>query len=332
MSCKSTMPALVTGATGLVGNNLVRHLLELGRPVRALVFGDDEPLKGLEIERVAGDVCNPVGLTQATRGIDVVYHVAGAVSIDKDQRRTLLEDVNVQGTANVVQACLDSGVRRLVHFSSIHALSYLPKDRPIDETRELALDGARHLAYDHTKARGELAVLEGVQRGLDAVIVNPVGIFGPYDFLPSTGGELLLQLTGRKLAGLVRGGFYWVDARDVVRAAVLAEERGRRGERYILAGGYATFKSIACWVEEVTGAKPPWLNVPIWLARAAAPLAAWGSRLAGHRPLFTPESIRIITCHQSIETTKAADELGFRPRSIQESVQDSVRWLRDHTA
>ena len=332
MSGNSTNLTLVTGATGLVGNNLVRHLRKIGRPVRALVFGDDESLCGLDVERVCGDVRDPASLKRAMEGVEVVYHLAASISIDDDQRRSRLTSVNADGTANVVQACLDNRVRRLIHFSSIHALSYHPKNEPIDESRALALDLSIHLQYDRSKAIGETRVLEGVERGLDAVILNPVGIFGPNDFGPSTGGELLLQMANRNLLGLVRGGYSWVDVRDVVQAAVAAEQRGQRGQRYILAGEYATFESIAAWVEEAAGAKPPPFSVPIWLAKCAAPILAWSSRLARHRPLFTPESIRIVTCHQKINTTKAADALGFRSRSIRESVQDSVRWLQEHVA
>ena len=332
MSGNSTNLTLVTGATGLVGNNLVRHLRKSGRPVRALVFGDDKALRNLDVEHVAGDVRDPESLKRAMKGVDVVYHLAASISIDDDHRRSRLSSVNADGTANVVQACLDNDVRRLVHFSSIHALSYHPKAEPIDESRGLSLDPSLHLQYDRSKAIGETKVLEGVERGLDAVILNPVGIFGPNDFGPSTGGELLLQLANRRLLGLVRGGYFWVDVRDVVQAAVAAEQRGHRGQRYILAGEYATFESIAAWVEEATGAKPPPFNVPIWLAKCIAPIVSWASRLTRHRPLFTPESIRIVTCHQKINTTKAADDLDFRPRSIRESVQDSINWLRDYAA
>ncbi|MBN2291624.1 MAG: NAD-dependent epimerase/dehydratase family protein [Pirellulales bacterium] len=330
MSGNPAMLTLVTGATGLVGNNLIRHLLQLGRPVRALMFDDDESLRGLDIERVAGDVRDPADLKRAIEGVDIVYHLAAAISIDDDHRRTHIDSINIEGTANVVRACLDAGVKRLIHFSSIHALSYFPKDDAIDESRALALDQARHLRYDHTKAVAETKVLEGVERGLDAVILNPVGIFGPNDFVPSTGGELLLQLARRELPGLVRSGFYWVDARDVVHAALAAEERGRRGHRYILAGEYATFEQIAKWVQQATGARPPLLNIPIWMAKAAVPLVVRLSRLNGHRPLFTSESVQIITCHQKITTTKAAEELGFRPRPVRESVLDSINWLQGH--
>jgi len=323
---------LVTGASGFVGNNLVRHLLQLGRSVRALANGNNESLDGLDIERVDGDIREPAAMKRAMRKIDVVYHVAAAISIDNDERRRQLETVNVAGTANVVEACLAANVRRLIHFSSIHALSWKPKDQPIDETRELALEPSLHLPYDCTKANGEQRVLEGIRRGLDAVILNPVGIFGPGDFGPSPGGEFLLQLANRQLPGLVNGGYYWVDVRDVASAAVAAEHRGHCGARYILASEFATFQSIGRWVQEVTGAKPPRFTFPVWLAQAIAPFAVRRSRRTGLRPLITPESIQIVTCHQKIATTKARDELGFVPRPVRDSVQDAIRWLLERQA
>jgi dihydroflavonol-4-reductase len=142
----------------------------------------------------------------------------------------------------------------------------------------------------------------------------------------------LIQLAQRRLPALVRAGYYWADVRDVVQAAVSAETRGQRGQRYILAGEYATFKTIAQWIHQAVGAKPPRLNLPVWVARAAAPLVARFSRLFGGKPLITPETIQIITCHQKIETNKAAVELGFSPRPLEQTVKDSIHWLLEHAA
>jgi len=329
MNENANQPTLVTGATGFVGNNLVRHLLSLGRKVRVLVRQPDKKsLCGLDIESIVGDVLQPESLHRAMTGVSTVFHLAGAISIE-GQQDAVIRQVNVEGTTNVVDACLQSDVERLVHFSSIHALSYLPKDQPVDETRPLALDPAKHLAYDQSKAAGEQKVLAGIQSGLNAVILNPVGIFGPHDFGPSPGGEFLLQLMRRKLPGLVQAGYYWVDVRDVAMAAVAAETKGRCGERYILPGQYGTFKSIAGWVHEISGARPPLLNVPIWMAKMSAPLVVWYSRRLGIRPLVTPEAIEIVGCHQNISTRKAAVELGFQTRPLQETIADTVRWLQN---
>jgi len=323
-------PVLVTGASGFVGNNLVRYLLQRGRKVRTFVRDPDNiSLGGLNVESCLGDVLHPASLLAAMADVSTVFHLAGAISID-GQQHSRMRQVNAKGTANVVDSCLESGVGRLVHFSSIHALSYLPKDQPIDECRELALDPDKHLAYDQSKAAAEQQVLTGITRGLNAILLNPVGIFGPHDFDPSPGGEFLQQLIHRKLPGLVQGGYYWVDVRDVVRAAVLAEEKGRSGEKYILAGDYATFKSISSWVQEACGSRPPFLNIPISFAKIVAPLIVWYSRWLGIRPLVTPEAIQIIGCHQNISTDKAAVELGFQTRPIKETLIDTVNWMQDN--
>jgi dihydroflavonol-4-reductase len=321
---------LVTGAAGFVGNNLVRHLLRLGRPVRVLVRHDEnQSLRELDVETIIGNVLEPASLQTAMAGVASVFHLAGAISID-GQHDGDMRKVNVEGTANVVNACLTTKVKRLVHFSSIHALSYFPKDKPIDESRELAIDPRRHLAYDQSKAAGELEVQAGIKKGLNAVFLNPVGIFGPHDYGPSPSGEFIQQLMHRKLPALVQAGYYWVDVRDVAVAAVAAETRGRAGERYILCGEYANFKTIARWVQASCGARPPLLNVPVNLARFATPFVTWYSKLLGQRPLVTPESIEIVVCHQNVATSKAAEELGFQARSLQETIDETVGWLQNH--
>ncbi len=320
---------LVTGASGLVGNNLVRHLLQHGRPVRVLARRRDEiSLSGLSVETFVGDVLEPRSIAPLMEGVGTVFHLAGAISID-GQSDTLMKQVNVGGTANVVEACLEHQVDRLIHFSSIHAFSPFPKHEPINESRGLALDPVKHLPYDHSKAAGEQKVREGVKRGLNAVILNPVGILGPHDFGPSPGGEFLVQLMHRKLPGLVQAGYHWVDVRDVAKAAVAAESQGRIGENYILAGEHATFAQIANWVRDFSGARPPFINVPIWVARFAAPWVARYSRLTGIRSLITPEAIQIVECHQHIDTNKADIDLGFQPRPLRETIEDSVQWFQE---
>ncbi len=322
---------LVTGGSGFVGNNLVRHLLSLGRRVRVLSQRPARSLEGLEVDVVTGDLFDAEQLDRAMAGVEVVYHLAAVISIDRREDRSLMMRVNVEGTRRVVAAALKNGVRRFVHLGSIHALSYAPRNRPIDESRKLAHQTDPHaLPYDLSKAAGQRIVTEGVERGLDAVILNPVGIIGPYDFNPSAAGEMLLQLMQRRLPGLVRAGYYWVDARDVAAAAVAAELRGKTGEHYIVKGEYATFARIADYVYQDTGVKPPKINVPVWTARGVAPMAVWLSRFTGRRPLVTPEAIEIVSRHQNIETDKAEQELGFQHRPLQTTISDSIAWFQQH--
>lgn len=322
------MTTLITGANGLVGANLVRALLAQKRDVRVLLHHNDSALTGLPIARVYGDVCDPNVLNEAMQGVTVVHHLAAKISLDGTGHEAM-QRINVGGTEQVVAAGLKAEVKRLIHYSSIHALSAHPRTEPIDESRALALsDGA--IAYDRTKALAEQAVLTGVQEGLNAVILNPVGMIGPWDFQPSQMGELLLKLARRQLPGVVDAGFYWVDVRDVCAAGIAAETLGECGERYILHGTYATMKAIAECVAQHTGVPAPRLNTPLWMARMAAPFAENWSRWTQQRPLFTRESVEVLSTHQDIQTMKAKDALDFTARPLTETIQNSVDWLRSH--
>jgi dihydroflavonol-4-reductase len=320
------MPVLVIGAAGHVGGNLVRALLAAGRKVRATVYRDERALAGLDVERVHADVLDPASLAAAMAGVDVVYHLAAIIAIAGELESRVAE-VNVHGPRHVAQACLDAGVRRLIHFSSIHAFEQLPLDQPLDETRGASGPGAP--TYDRTKAAGEREILAAVERGLDAVIVNPTSVLGPFDFKPGPMGDVLLRLGRGKMPALVQPGFDFVDVRDIVAGAFAAEERGRRGERYLLPGHYATFPQLAALMAQASGRPAPRLVTPLWLARVGAPfLGAW-CKVTGGRPLYTSESLDILSrSHPDIRGDKAARELGYRTRPLEETVRDTWDWFR----
>ena len=325
---RSSETVVVTGASGHLGANLVRQLLAAGRSVRVLVYGETRPLDGLDVERVPGDVLDEGSLQAAFRGAGVVYHLAAFISILGSQRGRL-EAVNVGGTRNVVRACLAEGVRRLVHFSSIHAFRQFPLDEPLDESRVLS-DAGKAPAYDQSKARAEREVLAGVERGLDAVILNPTAVLGPFDFEPSRMGRVLRDLQAGALPALVAGGFDWVDARDVCTAAMAAEARGRRGERYLLSGTYLSVAGLAALVAEVSGRRAPRVVLPQWLARPMAPLAELLSRITGAEPRLTRDSmVALRTGNPQVRNDKARAELGFSPRPLRVTVEDTLRWFRE---
>jgi dihydroflavonol-4-reductase len=322
------MVVAVTGACGHVGANLVRALLERGRRVRALVHTDRRALEGLAAEQVAVDILDPNSVRRALAGAEVVYHLAAFISLfNRDRKR--MYDINVGGTRNVVLACAENRVRRLVHFSSIHAFSSKPRRELITENRALA--GPRgSMAYDWTKAEAEREVQSAVSRGLDAVIVNPTAILGPCDFKLSSLGTFLLALHDGTLRALVRGGFNWVDVRDVVEGALAAEQLGRPGERYLLSGTWCTVKELAKLAEEVTGKKAPAFTAPMWLARAGVPFAVAIARLRGVSPLFTGGSLYALRNHRHISHAKASAELGYAPRPLRETVRDTFSWFGSH--
>jgi dihydroflavonol-4-reductase len=319
------MKTLVTGATGHVGANLVRALVAQGRRVRALVHSADaRAIDGLDVERVYGDVRDGSAMRRALCGVDVVYHLAAIISIDGD-RDGAVKDVNVRGAHNVARIALEAGVRRMVHVSSIHAFDPHPLDRPLDETRAWAT--GRHPAYDRSKAEGEAAVRRVVDAGLDAVIVNPTSVVGPYDFRRSRMGRFFLDLYRRRLPALPRGGFDWVDARDVAHGLIAAETYGRRGEGYLLGGHYLSMVALARLAEQVTGVRAPRQILPMTLLRFLAPFATVAAHLQGADPLLTRESLRALRGNPVVRYDKSAAELGYRPRHICETVDAIYRWF-----
>jgi dihydroflavonol-4-reductase len=292
-----------------------------------LVHRDRRALKGLDVETVAGDVRDLGSLYRAFEGAEVVYHVAALISLLMgDWPR--LEAVNVIGTRNVVEACLRCGVRRLVHFSSIHALVQEPLDVPVDESRPL-VESRRSPPYDRSKAAGEREVRKGIERGLDAVIVNPTGMVGPYDFRPSHFGQVLLALGQRRLPALVEGGFDWVDVRDVVAGAMRAEECAPAGAKYLLSGHWASLRDLAALTEEITGAQAPRVAFPMWMARAGVPFGTHFTRLDGDHPLYTRFSLRALRGNPRVSHRRATRDLGYHPRPLRETLQDTFRWFAE---
>ena len=324
----STGLVAVTGAAGHIGANLVRSLLAQGRQVRALVREHTAGIAGLPVDVVRCDVTDGQACRRALTGAQIVYHLAARISVGWDPPGPV-ETVNLGGTSNVVEACLACGVQRLVHFSSIHAFSADPVDGVIDESRPLAQNRPQTLIYDRTKAEAERQVVAAVARGLDAVIVNPSSVIGPFDFMPSAMGEALLDLVYGRFPALVGGaGFDWVDVRDVVASALVAECRGRKGQHYLLSGHWLSFVELAQLWGRVSGAKIPRLVAPMWLARAAAPFAASWARLCRRRPLFTSDSLRVLRNHRQISHACANAELGHNPRPLEETLRDTYQWFR----
>jgi len=315
---------LVTGASGHLGGVLVRTLLQRGRSVRALVHDGLGSLEGLEgdLELVPGDVLDPASLQRACKGTDSVFHLAAIISIVGDPDGQV-RAVNVDGTRNVAEAALAAGARRMVHVSSVHAYDLGNVASQVDESgARVAADAP---AYDRSKAAGEAALREVIARGLDAVIVNPSGILGPFDFRPSRMGALFLQLAARKLPALVPGGFSWGDVRDVVASTLAAEQRGRTGENYLLSGPWCSMSEVAEHAAAVTGARSPAFTVPMWLARAAAPCMTLWASLTGAEPLYTSEALDAVTGCRDLNWEKAATELGHSPRPVHETIRDVYR-------
>ena len=319
---------VITGASGQIGGVLTRALADRYGPsqIRAIYRERRGTAADLDIAWVNGDILDKESLIAAFKGAETVFHLAALVSIDAVGAQEF-DRTNVVGTRNVVEAALASGVRRLVHVSSIHAYDQHPLDEILDESRGPA-DGPHQGPYDRSKAAGEVEIRRGVDRGLDAVILNPTSVIGPYDGGPSPMGQVFLDLYRRRIPALIAAGFDWVDVRDVVTATMAAETQAKCGENYLLSGHWHTVRKLAQLSQQATGVAAPRLQFPVFVARLWAPCQVVLDRSRGRRPLCTPASVRVMAeGNRRISSAKARTELGFHPRPLAESVNDTYAWF-----
>jgi dihydroflavonol-4-reductase len=321
---------LVTGATGHIGNVLIRKLLDRGEKVRALIWrGEDTtPLKNLDVEQVAGDVLDPTSLEPAMRDVDTIYHLAGIISI-MPGRNPFVWRVNVEGTRNVLEAARQANIRRLIYTSSIHAIARAPHGVTMDESLGFDQDNP-YGEYDRSKAAASLAVQNAAAKGLDAVIVCPTGVIGPYDFRGSEMGEVIRSATEAHTMLYVEGAYDFVDVRDVADGLIAAWERGRCGESYILSGHKLSVRYMLETVREVTGKAFASIKIPFSLAELAARYTPWYYQRTQAKPRFTPYSLEVLQSNANISYKKALAELGYRPRPVYESIADTVRWFLEN--
>ncbi len=199
----------------------------------------------------------------------------------------------------------------------------------MDERRPLATQDK--IIYSRTKALAEEVVQESVKAGLDAVILNPTAVIGPYDYAPSLLGRALIQMYLGKLPALVNGGYDWVDVRDVVKAAVMAVEKGKTGERYILSGHWQNMQDLYRLVSASSRRKAQRVSVPVWLAQTALPFLKLYCRLIGTEPLYSRDSLTILrTGHKNISHEKASREFGFSPRPLEQTMKDTLVWFKEN--
>jgi dihydroflavonol-4-reductase len=321
------MITAITGASGHVGAALSRTLLAAGKQVRLLVHEDTRALEGLAAQQVRADLADPDSLRRAFRDVEIVYHLAASISLDRRHVETMLQ-VNIEGTRHVINACRDCSVRRLIHFSSIEALSDLNPQKPTDENNPLAESG-KTTVYGWTKAESEALVLKAAADGLDAVIICPTAILGPFDCRPSHLGKSLLDLYHNRLPALIHGGFNWVDVRDVVAGSLAAQQRAGRGERYILSGSWRSLPEMAMLVQKITGRKTSRAALPVWLARGVSRIAGKLPGLSSKYPAFTPDALLAISKHRSVSYEKARQNLDYNPRPLEVTLEDTFQWFRE---
>jgi len=317
--------ALVTGGTGFIGSNIALRLVERHWDVRILERpgSSRELLEGGPFEFVCGDVLEADTLPNAMQGIDVVFHAAGVVDY-WNQGVERMYQVNVEGTRNVVEAALASGVRRLVHTSSIAAIGYSTDGRPCDEETEWNW-GPQDIHYAWTKHLGEQEAWQAAARGLEVVVVNPGLIFGPRD----TGwnaGRMFKLVEKRRTVFSPAGSTTTCDADDVCAGHLAAMERGQPGRRYILGGESVAYAELFRLVGEVMGKAVRVKMIPYWAAQTVAAVNYWKSLLTRREPALTPELLRLGRFARHYSSARAIRELGYPQTPLRATLEKTYRW------
>lgn len=322
------MHIAITGATGHIGAAVVRVLAAEGHTLRALVRKDTRALNGQDIDMIQGDLLDPGAVDRLVTGCEVVIHLAARISLDGD-RHGDVHRTNVEGTRLVLDACVRHQVRRMVHFASVHAFQTPQPGARFDESLPLA--GPAQFAYERSKGEAMGLVLERGRTGtLETIVLCPTAVIGPWDVKPSRQGNMLIDLWKGHLPVLPRGGFNWVDSRDVARAALSAMTNGQSGEAYLLGGHYATVQDIARISSSIIEKRLSTRLMPDALLNGLAGMMTRWARWTDTEPIITREALsHLRTGHPAISTRKAAAAFGFQPRPLEKTLLDTYRWFQE---
>jgi dihydroflavonol-4-reductase len=321
------MKIAVTGASGHVGANLCRMLIDRGHEVKALIHNSTKGIEDLGLEFVPGEINSEADLRKLCCGCEVVFHLAACISISKNDKNC--RRINTDSCITLLKAAKAKGVRKIIHFSSIHAYEQEPLDIELDETRSLALEGGA--SYERSKAMGQKIMTEASSPQLEVVVLNPTAILGPNDFQPSLLGNAVIRFFKGQNPSLLPGGYNWVDVRDVCSAAINAIEHGVPGESYLLGGSWQSLKTMASTIEKLGGHKAPWLYLPMSVAYLGAIFLNLHATITKSVPLYTAMSLETLKLsHKNISGRKAAKALAFHPRPFEETMADTISWYKEN--
>ena len=321
------MKAFVTGGTGFIGANLLRLLLQQGYTVRSLVRPTSrlDHFHGLDVEIVTGDL-NDSHLSELMQGCQVLFHLAAHYSLwQKD--RELLYKYNVLGTRNILAAARRAQIERVVYTSSVAAIGVGATGAVVDESYQSPVE---KLIGDYKKSKffAEQEAVKAVNLGQDIVIVNPTAPIGPWDLKPTPTGDLIVRFLRRQMPVYVDTGLNFVDVRDVAWGHLLALERGKRGDRYILGHQNLTLKELLDLLAEVTGLNAPKQTVPLWLPLTVAWVEERILAPLGKQPSVPLDGVRMSQQRMYYDASKAVRELGLPQSSIQVALRDAVNCFR----
>ncbi|MDO8845435.1 NAD-dependent epimerase/dehydratase family protein [Methylicorpusculum sp.] len=319
--------SLVTGATGHLGANLVRRLLEEGEQVRVMMRAerDNGALDGLNVERVFADLRDGEAVSNALRGCARVYHCAALVSTIEGNavhKREIFE-TNVKGTIHILQAAERHGIDKVVVSGSLSATGYEPDRSSHEDMPFYPFD--RHLPYGFTKHLTEHECLKAHANGLNVVVATSCAIIGPHDYVPSRMGRVLIDYAHGNLRAYIPGGFEFVSSRDIAEGHLLAMRQGRSGQKYIFSTSYASVDDLMEMFREVTGRPLPGLKLSPYLMAMLAQVAdkTWYKVFPNLPRRFTPGAVRLLQMRRRAGHEKAKQELGYQPTQLSQAVQEA---------
>ena len=320
--------ALITGGSGHVGANLVRELSSRGYQVRCIYFDNDHrAFEGFNVELVKGNITDISTLDNAFKDVEVVFHTAAVISLDRKDK-DLIRSVNVGGTENVCEMSLRHDVKKLIHFSSVDAFVREPLEDPLYENRSLVTD-PNAVPYDLSKADAQRIVLEYCDKGLNASIIHPSGIFGPNDFKPSLFGQEFINIANGKRPYSINVGYDYVDVRDLCKTSVDCIDKGEIKQNYIVGGNYMDFVYMSEVMSEILNKKLIRSTLPFGFIYMSLPGSYISSLIKKTPRAITMDSIHTIKVqNKNIPSSLSKEKLNHNPRSVEETIQDTIEFFQ----
>ena len=320
--------ALITGGSGHVGANLVRELSSRGYEVRCIDFDNDHrAFEGFNVELVKGNITDISTLDTAFKDVEVVFHTAAVISLDRKDK-DLIRSVNVGGTENVCEMSLRHGVKKLIHFSSVDAFVREPLEDPLYENRSLVTD-PNAVPYDLSKADAQRIVLEYCDKGLNASIIHPSGIFGPNDFKPSLFGQEFINIANGKRPYSINVGYDYVDVRDLCKTSVDCIDKGEIKQNYIVGGNYMDFVYMSEVMSEILNKKLIRSTLPFGFIYMSLPGSYISSLIKKTPRAITMDSIHTIKVqNKNIPSSLSKEKLNHNPRPVEETIQDTIEFFQ----
>src|SRR6266550_1045006 len=319
------MSTLVTGAAGFLGSHVTRQLVARGDDVRVLLRASstNRAIADLPLEYVTGDLRDPASLDRAMKGVQRVFHVAADYRLWAKRSQDIY-DSNVGGTKNLVEAAKRAGVEQFIYTSTVATIAVDRSEQPNESTDAKLAEMIGH--YKRSKWLAEKEVLDAAHNGFPAIVAMPTTPVGPWDWKPTPTGKIILDFLNGKMPGYVETGLNFVGVEECAAGHLLAAEKGRVGERYLLGGENLTLKQVLDTLAKISGLDAPRLKIPHGLALGVAYANTAFSRLVGREPSIPVEGVKIARHKMFVDCSRAKRELGFQAGPVAAALERAVRW------